>query len=255
MNRWESLVVVGDSFAEGVGDPLPDGTFRGWSDLTAIELATHAPGFRYANLAVRGRRLDQIVAEQIPAATGMRPDLICFSAGGNDALRPGFDVDDLMARFDRAVGTLTEAGAEVVLFRFPDQSVRLPLPGLLRPRIIAMNSAVTALAGRHGAYVVDLFGDAAFGSPELWSQDRLHLSPSGHRRVADQLLATLGVAPAPELIRAETVVRRRRRDDARWARSYLGPWFRRRLTGGSSGDGVEAKRPQLTQVTQRPVPR
>ncbi|MCM2422886.1 SGNH/GDSL hydrolase family protein [Streptomyces sp. RKAG293] len=254
MSRWESLVVVGDSFAEGVGDPLPDGTVRGWSDLTAIELATRAPGFRYANLAVRGRRLDQIVAEQIPAATGMRPDLICFSAGGNDALRPGFDVNDLMARFDRAVGTLTEAGAEVVLFRFPDQSVRLPLPGLLRPRIIAMNDAVSGLAGRHGAHVVDLFGDAAFGLPDLWCQDRLHLSPSGHRRVADQILATLGVAPVPESVRAGTVARRRRRDDARWAQSHLGPWLRRRLTGGSSGDGVGAKRPRLSPVTRHSLP-
>ncbi|MEU3461102.1 SGNH/GDSL hydrolase family protein [Streptomyces sp. NPDC006733] len=248
MSRWTSLVVVGDSFAEGVGDPLPDGTFRGWSDLVASQLAARETGLRYANLAVRGRRLDRIVAEQLPVATGMRPDLVCFSAGGNDALRPGFDAADLMARFDRAVGTLAEAGAQVVLFRFPDQSVRLPLPGLLRPRIVAMNEAVSALAGRHGAYVVDLFADPAFGDPALWCQDRLHLGPAGHRRVADHILATLGVAPAPEPARAGTAARRRRRDDARWARSYLGPWLRRRLTGGSSGDTVGAKRPQLTAV-------
>ena len=36
-----------------------------------------------------------------------------------------------------------------------------------------------------------------------------------------------------------------RRQDARWAREYAGPWLRRRVGGTSSGDGVRPKRPDL----------
>jgi lysophospholipase L1-like esterase len=49
-----SFVALGDSFTEGVGDPYPDGTFRGWADRFAAQLAAASPGLRYANLAIRG---------------------------------------------------------------------------------------------------------------------------------------------------------------------------------------------------------
>lgn len=68
---YQRYVAVGDSCAEGLDDPYPDGSgYRGWADLTAEQLA--APGFQYANLAVRGRRLDQILAEQVPTARDPR---------------------------------------------------------------------------------------------------------------------------------------------------------------------------------------
>ena len=90
--RWRSYVAVGDSFTEGLDDPYPDGGFRGWADLVAARLAGGAPdGFGYANLAVRGRLFPEVVAEQVPAAVAMRPDLVSFAAGGNDVLRRSFD--------------------------------------------------------------------------------------------------------------------------------------------------------------------
>ena len=65
--HYDSYVALGDSFTEGLDDRWPDGSFRGWADLVAAELAARSPGFAYANLAVRGRRLGQI-REQLPAA-------------------------------------------------------------------------------------------------------------------------------------------------------------------------------------------
>jgi len=69
--------------------------YVGWADRLAVLLADRTPdgaavadpdhgSFRYANLAVRGRLLDQIVAEQIPRAKELAPDLVTFCAGGND---------------------------------------------------------------------------------------------------------------------------------------------------------------------------
>ncbi len=65
-----SYVAVGDSFTEGVGDPGPDGAFVGWADRLAVLLADRRPegDFDYTNLAVRGKLLDQIVADQVPRA-------------------------------------------------------------------------------------------------------------------------------------------------------------------------------------------
>src|SRR5690242_117593 len=112
-------VAIGDSFTEGLGDPRPDGTQRGWADRVAAGL-----GGPYANLAVRGRRLDEIITGQVDAALALRPGLVSLTSGGNDALRPGFDVEAVMARFEGAVARLAGSGAAVLLFRFPDLSAR-----------------------------------------------------------------------------------------------------------------------------------
>lgn len=238
-----TFTALGDSFTEGLGDPLIDGSLRGWADLVAAGLAERSPGLRYANLAVRGRRFAEVEREQVPVALEMRPDLASFEAGGNDALRPGVDLDPMMARFERVVARLSAAGADVLLFRFPDMSVRLPLPRVLRPRIVAMNEAVSGIAERHGAYVVDLFADRALDDPRYWSHDRIHLNEAGHRRVAAHALTTLGIPtephPAPPAPRTS---------DLRWASSHLGPWLRRRLTGRSSGDARLPKRPELSPL-------
>lgn len=90
---WSRYVAIGDSFTEGIGDPEPasPGGHRGWADRVAEVLASQAPDFAYANLAVRGRLLQQILDEQVDAALDLHPDLITISAGGNDIIRPGTD--------------------------------------------------------------------------------------------------------------------------------------------------------------------
>src|SRR5688572_9822112 len=105
---WRSFVAVGDSFTEGMDDPYEDGRgYRGWADLVAGRLAQERKaaagedaGFRYANLAVRGRLFPQVVGDQVPTALEMEPDLVSFAAGGNDALRRGFDPAAMRAAFD-----------------------------------------------------------------------------------------------------------------------------------------------------------
>ncbi len=250
--RWRRFVALGDSFTEGVGDERPDGTPRGWADLVATALAERTPGLQYANLAIRGRRFYRVLAEQVPAALDMQPDLVSFAAGGNDALRPGFDLNRMMDGFDGVVQTFRDSGADVVLFRFADLSQRLPLRRVLYERIVAMNEAVVDVGTRHGAHVIDLFSDPGLAHSAAWSADRLHLSPLGHRWVAAHVLSALGW-PAeaswralPEAVPVSWL--RARQADARWVYTYLGPWIQRRLTGRSSGDGRAAKRPVLADV-------
>lgn len=252
--RWRSYVAVGDSFTEGMDDAYPDGSYRGWADLVATRLAAEAgPDFGYANLAIRGRLFPNVVAEQVPSALAMKPDLISFAAGGNDVLRRSFDPDSFVPRFDSVVQRLRSGGSDVVLFRFADVMARLPGQRLVAPRVALLNQAVGEVAERHGAILVDLYADDTYLNPLLWSTDRLHLSAAGHRRVAAQVLTALGVgceeewlmvpahpAPSPWLAA--------RAADLRWAGRHLAPWIKRRLTGRSSGDFVTAKRPVLGPV-------
>jgi lysophospholipase L1-like esterase len=250
---WRSFVAMGDSFTEGLDDAYPaaDG-YRGWADMVAARLAGESDGdFRYANLAVRGRLFDGVVAEQLPVALAMRPALVSFAAGGNDALRRHFDGPAMMTRFEEVVGRLREGGADVLVFRFADVSRRLPAKRLISPRTAFVNESLGGIAERQGARLVDLHADEVIATNGLmWSDDRLHLSSAGHRRVAGQVLRVLGVEPDPDWLVvpvAPPPLRwpAARAADARWAARYLAPWVRRRLTGRSSGDLVAAKRPEL----------
>jgi lysophospholipase L1-like esterase len=254
---WRSFVALGDSFTEGLDDPYPDGRgYRGWADLVAARLAgVVGSDFRYANLAVRGRLFPRVVAEQVPAALAMKPDLVSFAAGGNDVLRRNFDPDTLMRQFDEVIGEIRKGGADVVLFRFADLAVRLPARRMIGPRVAIMNRLVMETGERHGALVVDLWRDPVFLNSRMWSTDRLHLSELGHRRVAAGVLDALGVDADPRWLVAVPEPERlgwtaARAADARWVARHLAPWLKRRLMGQSSGDLVQPKRPELTP----PVP-
>jgi lysophospholipase L1-like esterase len=251
---WRSYVAVGDSFTEGLDDPHPEtGVFRGWADLVAESLGTANPDFAYANLAIRGRLFDNIVDEQVPPTLRMQPDLISFAAGGNDALRRGFEPAPMLARFEQIISTLRASGADVVLFRFADVTARLPGRRLILPRVQLLNSKVGEMVDKYGATMVDLWADDEFLNPALWSTDRLHMNALGHQRVAAHVLTALGESPDTSWFDAPPVLPRlswaaARAADARWTRDHLAPWVKRRITGRSSGDNVLAKRPDLGPI-------
>lgn len=249
-----SFVAIGDSFTEGLNDTAPGGGYRGWADRLAGLLAAQYPGLRYANLAVRGKRLAEVVDEQVPRAIAMAPDLVSLAAGGNDILRPGSDPDSLAALSDEAVRTLLMAGCQVLIFTGFDP--RFPVLRLIRGKIAAYNMHLRAIADRHHCQVVDLWSMNVLADPRAWSADRLHLTPDGHRRVALRACEALGLPvgedwrePWPSDGAVTTSGRRAwldaRRMDLRWARVHAAPWVIRRVRGVSSGDGVPPKRPDL----------
>jgi lysophospholipase L1-like esterase len=249
VQRWETYVALGDSFTEGLNDPAAGGGFRGWADRLAEMLAGLRPGFRYANLAVRGRLLQGIVDEQVPLAVELGPDLVTLAAGGNDILRPGSDPDVLAEVYEDAVVRLREAGSDVVVFTgFDTRST--PVLRHVRGKIATYNAHLRATADRHGCHVVDLWSMHPLRDARAWSEDRLHLSSAGHERITLRVAEVLGLpvtdawdAPWPPAPQQDWVTLRRQ--DLRWARQHFVPWLGRRLRGRSSGDGVEPKRPRL----------
>ncbi|MGW0856622.1 SGNH/GDSL hydrolase family protein [Streptomyces sp. NPDC002690] len=237
---YTSLVAIGDSFTEGMSDLLPDGTYRGWADVLASRLAARSPGFRYANLAVRGKLIGQIVDEQVESAAALQADVVTLVGGLNDTLRPNCDMGMVRGRLEEAVERLAPSCKTLVLMRSPGRNG--PVLDRFRPRMEELFTLVDDLAGRHGAVVADLYGAPSLGDPRLWDIDRLHLTAEGHSRVAEAVWQTLGLpAESDWRIPMETAAQvrwsTRRIEDVRFARQHLAPWIGRRLTGRSSGDG------------------
>lgn len=246
---WTRYAALGDSFTEGLMDLSgPDGRHVGWADRLAATLAQSSPGLEYANLAVRGKLVSQVVAEQVPAACDLRPDLVTFAAGVNDALRRSYDVHASATHVENAVRLLRSTGADVVLVAFGDPSRRSRVMGSVSGRIAVANAATRAIAEQYGCRVLDFWGCAAFDDDRYWDEDRLHLSPEGHQLAARAALATLGLGDdswrTPRAPDDPPSPLGRARGHLTWATRHLGPWMGRRMRGRSSGDGVDPKRPE-----------
>ncbi|MET4052122.1 lysophospholipase L1-like esterase [Frigoribacterium sp. PvP054] len=256
---WSRYVAIGDSFTEGIGDPeeRSPGGHRGWADRVAEVLGSSTDDFAYANLAVRGRLLQQIIDEQSEAALALRPDLVTVSAGGNDIIRPGTDPDEVAAGFEGLVERLRSDGATVVVFTGPDIGLT-PVLGRLRGKVAVYNEHVHAIALRHDAVVADMWALRQLVDPRMWAPDRLHFSPLGHHTIARMVLQALAVENDLEPYEPEPLEqrpwRRARADDMGWAREYLVPWVVRRIRHQSSGDLVRAKRPDAVSVPHRDAP-
>lgn len=246
-------VALGDSFTEGVGDddPTRPNGLRGWADRVATHLATLDDDFRYANLAIRGRKLPQIIAEQLQPAIDLAPDLVTIHGGGNDVLRPKVDLDALARTYDEAIVELTRTGAHVVMFTLFDPGAG-GIYGPVRGRMAIFNEWVREIADRHGVTVVDMWRMRGVDLVTHMDTDRMHLNAAGHQYMAMQVLDALNightlerieVGPPPVLTRSEALA-----ENVRWTREFLGPWIHRRLTGRSSGDNVSPKHPTLERI-------
>jgi lysophospholipase L1-like esterase len=246
---WRRFVALGDSFTEGIGDPSPEspGGHRGWADRTAEVLAASVDDFAYANLAVRGKLIAQIVAEQVEPALALKPDLITFCAGGNDVIRPGTDPDEIAAQFEDAVIRLRSDGATVVVITGIDVAFT-PVFRRFRGKVAIYNENLRAIAERHDCIVADQWALKEIQDARFFADDRLHMNPLGHHEVARMVLRALNVPNELTPMQPEPIPRlswrEARANDLVWARTHLVPWVLRRLRHQSSGDNVSAKRPE-----------
>lgn len=247
-----SYAAIGDSFTEGVGDEIPDGGVRGWADLVAIglarDLARREPDayFGYANLAIRGRLLGPIIDEQLDAAIALKPDFLSLNGGGNDIMRPKVSVESVAEKLASAAEKAMAAGIHVLLLSGGNPTNHIPLGARIEMRGEQLAVAVRARVPESDMVTfVDNWSDAELTHLRYWSVDKLHLNALGHRRVAGNILTALGV-PVPDW--GEDVPELQRPGTLAYWRGYVIPWIGRRLTGRSSGDGREPKRPTLMPV-------
>lgn len=249
-------VAIGDSFTEGVGDlspVLPNGV-RGWADRVAEKLAKDQPGWEYANLAVRSKRLRHIIDEQLEPALAMEPTLVTVYAGGNDILDFGTDMDALLNDYEMLVARLSESGATLVLFTGFDVKVSAVLEPF-KKRNTLYNQRVREIAAKYGAVLVDYWCFDAFKDKRMWAPDRLHMSKAGHKYLAAQVLNHLNV---PHKIRpkeweppSRLTLREWERAQRRWVNDWVVPLFGRKLRGVTLGDSTQARWPEPVKVPRK----
>jgi lysophospholipase L1-like esterase len=245
-------VAIGDSWTEGVGDPdstRPNG-LRGWADRVAEALAADREDFQYANLAIRGRTVEEILDEQLAPALDLKPDLLTLQGAGNDLLHVRVDIDALVGSIDAAVAKANDIGSRVVLFTHGT-----PAAGpfrTLRGRIAVFNELIREVVDTRDAALVDNWRLREARDPRYWDADRIHLSPFGHQLAAVHVLNSLGIRhdDEPLVLPEATGLTRRERllVEVEWTRTFAGPWIYRRLRGRSLGDGITAKRPVLAPI-------
>ncbi|MEO7975215.1 MAG: SGNH/GDSL hydrolase family protein [Thermoanaerobaculia bacterium] len=254
-------VAIGDSSTEGLDDPAPDGSFRGWADRLAETIAEvqgpEAP-LLYANLGVRGRKTGEIRSQQLGCALAMRPDFMTLFAGTNDLVSRHFDLAAAAADLEEMMRAAAASGAVLLTFTLPDLAPVMPLARRIAPRLLAWNEATRNAAARTGTLLVDFAAHPVASDPRLWSPDRLHANSAGHSRIAAALASALDLPgadnswrqPLPEA--APRSAARRLVDEVSWGRTYLLPWLLRHLLGRSSGDDRHPKRPELAPVLLAP---
>jgi lysophospholipase L1-like esterase len=246
-------VALGDSFTEGVGDPHPSSPngLRGWADHVAVALAQRNPDLRYANLAVRGRRMDEILDEQVQTAVMFEPDLVTIYAGMNNLLLLRNDIDAMMARYAEGLKKLQQTGATVLAFTAADLGT-VPLFRRLRGRAAVYNELLRGIADDLDLALVDFWRFAEFRDSRLWDGDRIHLSPLGHERFAAKVLDALAVSheltSRSAALVSSTAPARDFRSNLRWTAAFAAPWIAKRMRLAKPGAGVEPKRTTLSKV-------
>ena len=249
---YNRFVVCGDSYSEGMTDEMVDGHYRGWADRVADGLAKKSATFTYANLAVRGKLLPQVIEDQLEIALSFvtGPDtLISFHAGANDALRPGFDQALAKQRYQSAVRTLAASGATIMLFTVLEDTGNSGRGSKLwQERFAAFNNGVREVAAEVGAILLDANQERFFSDRRFLAFDRLHLNSLGHSRSADAILEKLGYesdpgwrTPLPPAKATPWI--KERAIGVMWFFVFALPWIIRRLRGRSSGDGRVCKYP------------
>jgi MFS family permease len=198
---WSRFVVVGDSMAEGVGDPAAGYEHLGWADRVANRLQTE-----YLNLGRRNLLAGEVRESQLERALAFAPDLAAVVCGGNDLMQRDHDPVAVERHVDAIVAALRAAGSDVIMFAPFDMSQSELLPTDRKPAwrslIERMGALAETVARRHGAVLVDFRAHPAGPEPSIYSRDQIHLNARGHAICAAHTLRALEQYAAERELRA-----------------------------------------------------
>jgi lysophospholipase L1-like esterase len=155
--RYSRYVAIGDSQTEGLWDGDDSVGLRGFADRLAEIVDAHWPGLMYANLAVRGGRIRDLLDDQLPHALAMDPDLVTVCIGMNDVTRPGPNFDHALAELEDLHAQLALSGATVVTTTFPDLAQIIPIGRVLVARVLRINEEIRRAADWYDFRLVDLY--------------------------------------------------------------------------------------------------
>lgn len=182
------MVVLGDSFVEGRGDPDPGGGYRGWvrrfADLVGLDSGA------VANLGTYQATTQVVVDLQLGRALACKPPLVGVVVGVND-LVSDYDENRFRNNLETIFGSLSGMDTTVLTATYPDIPANLPVPEgfrrLLQDRFAQANDVLRDVTQRHRLLCLDIARQPEWMDPALWSEDGLHPSPAGHRHFAESM--------------------------------------------------------------------
>jgi lysophospholipase L1-like esterase len=189
------MVVLGDSVAAGIREPLAGYRDAGVADRVAAALAATRPDFAYRNLGVRDLRVGDVRERQLPVALALAPDLARVVAGGNDGLGRAFDADRVRLELAQIMRPLAAAGALVVTIGLFDIARSGLVPQELAPemtRRFDLLDVITAeVAAQVGGVHVDTHNHPRAADPSIYASDRIHANARGHAIALAAIVRTL----------------------------------------------------------------
>jgi lysophospholipase L1-like esterase len=188
--------VVGDSIAEGLGDPSPGYPDEPWCDRIAAELRRQRPGLAYLNLGKSMTRAADVRSAQLPGALAFSPDLAVAAVGAADMLLPGYDPGRVERELRAIVSAFTGQGCDVITMGLFDGSYAPNIPELFtttrRRRIHEVSALTRKIAEDLGTLHVELTWHPATRDPDIYSADPRHGTMRGHAIAAAETIRVLG---------------------------------------------------------------
>ncbi len=254
MLGYSRYVALGDSQTEGLWDGDDETGLAGFADRLAAMLDDVRPGLLYANLAIRGRQIRDVLDEQLPRAVAMQADLITVCVGMNDMTRPGRGFERALGQLDEMHVRLASSGATVVTTTFPDLARILPIGRVLAKRLLTINERIRAASAQYGFRLVDLFVAPSMTQPDVWALDRVHGSPKGHALFAAAAAEALELPGSnhdwaiADPAAALPSFRSRMYSQMLWTQNMMMPYLWMHMRGKSVGTGRPPRRPELEAV-------
>jgi lysophospholipase L1-like esterase len=175
---WRRFVVLGDSVAEGLAEPVEGYSELQLADRLAAELRAACPELAYRNLGHRGLRAREVRAEQLQPALDFEPDLALVVCGGNDAFPATYKPEQVDVELAAMVSALREAGADVITVGIYNVSYSPVIADWLRPglreRMRTLSERTGKLAAELGTLHLNLSAHPAVTDPSLYSSDGRH---------------------------------------------------------------------------------
>jgi lysophospholipase L1-like esterase len=188
-----TYAALGDSFTAGRESIEAER----WADRLANSLRAANPELVYRNLAVDGAGSAEVL-EQVPAAVGLRPDLVTVICGANDVLltsRP--DIDGYERRFSEILARLRDGApaAAILTATAPESWHFMELRPRTRARLVdaltELNAVTRTVAARHRVPCLNVAGHPGLVDRANFSADGLHPSAAGHQRAAREIALSL----------------------------------------------------------------
>lgn len=187
-----TLAVLGDSTTTGIGTDRVEDTYAA---LVGQALATRGPVEVHV-LGRAGSRLADVLADQLPLAKTLTPDLVLLVVGANDATHVT-PLADVRIRTRAILDDL--AGTPIVVAGVPRLSLARVVPFPLRELSFYRGIRVTAVMRRASSGLPDVhFVSLSMrpvgldGMPSPWlSTDRFHPSAYGYAQWASAFIPAL----------------------------------------------------------------